>query len=89
MNKVVYLHTGRFVYSFPETHQASKNIIHGSQEEYRTYREFVVHYYWSNFGIDLFSWWQTIHIKGRIIDDAKFALFMLNYPDHINKIAYE
>jgi len=95
MNKIVYISKYKIGSPFPD-------IINKFQEISKFYDtagdnsigvqkciKFVYLYYMDNFGIELISWWLVKDKKGRIIDESKFALFMLNYPDHIEKIVYE
>jgi hypothetical protein len=88
MNKVVYLVDKHFVYSFKETSAAFYKLIPTDDSELK-YRTCVKNYYESEWGIQLFDWWRESTAQGYIIDDSKFAMFMLNHPDHIEKISYE
>jgi hypothetical protein len=85
MNKIVHLKFGNdLIESFEETRIALRdpNVM------YQKYREIVKVHFDHNFGI-LYTKWQYIFMVAAITDESKFAMFMLKYPEYIEKIVYE
>lgn len=88
MTKVVYLVDEHFVFGFKETNDAFHKLLPVPALELK-YIEHMENYYQNKWGIQLFDWWREKTAQGYIVDDSKFAMFMLNHPDHIEKISYE
>lgn len=95
MNKIVYLEPTRFVIEFQdildEYYRINKHpdFQIASSKMCSDYRIFIKEYYENNFGIGILNCWEMTEKTFKIIDESKFNLFMLKYPDHIKKIVYE
>lgn len=87
MNKIVYLSHRYFLSEFEETHKWWKDTSIKNPE----YTILIRKYYLDNFGIILVNMLdgEEYTIEAKIEDESKFALFMLKYPHHIEKIVYE
>jgi hypothetical protein len=83
-NRVVYLDDTYFVVDFEETRKAWKDTSITDLE----YEKMVTEYYNSNFGLMVIDWMES-DARFKITNESKFALFMLQYPHHIEKIVYE
>lgn len=95
MNKIVYISKYKIGSPFPDIVNKFQEIskfydtVGDDSMGVQKYVKFVYLYYKDNFGIELMNWWLSKDKTGRIMDESKFALFMLTYPDHIEKITYE
>lgn len=85
MNKSVHLKFGN---DFIERFEKTRKALHDSKVSYQKYREIISVYFDHNFGI-LYKTWDHINMAGVITDESKFNLFMLKYPEVIQKISYE
>jgi hypothetical protein len=60
-----------------------QNALTNRSVTYSEFEEIAIDYFYNNFGITISD--SDYHAEGTVIDDCKFAVFMLKFPEKIQK----